>query len=281
MYKLRFIKSDLKNIEPLFDEYLQTLTDVTDDFWEEHIIEADIYEIQKDESAIGFFSIAEKANKIVEDIGNKKRNDKILTSFYIYYEYLVKAQGIFKQILADYKIQTASVTTCDKLFLNLCLDFHKKIEMQAYYFDGTKIIQVREPEYKREFISEIKPEEITEINSKTENFFHLESPEAYLKSGQKIFRLAENGEDLGYGIIFRKRLSPEYYDCGMVTLPEHRQKGVGRSLLIHMANIIRENGGIPVAGCWYYNINSKRTFESAGRFSNVRLLNVWFVDKAE
>lgn len=265
MCKLRFIKSDLKNIEPLFYEYLQTLTDVTDDFWEGDIIEADIYEIQKDESAIGFFSIA---------------NDKKLTSFYIYYDYLDKAQGIFKQILADYKIQTAFVTTCDKLFLNLCFDFHKKIEMQAYFFDGTKKIQVREPEYKREFISEIKPEEITELNSKTENFFGIESPEAYIKSGQKIFRLAENDEDLGYGVIFRKRLSPEYYDCGMVTLPEHRQKGVGRSLQIHMADIIRENGGIPVAGCLYNNINSKRTIESAGRFSNVRLLNVWFVEKS-
>lgn len=171
MYKLRFIKSDLKNIEPLFDEYLQTLTDVTDDFWEGDIIKADIYEIQKDESAIGFFSIA---------------NDKKLTSFYIYYDYLDKAQGIFKQILADYKIQTAFVTTCDKLFLNLCFDFNKKIEMQAYFFDGTKKIQVREPEYKREFISEIKPEEITELNSKKENFFGIKSPEAYKKRSKNI-----------------------------------------------------------------------------------------------
>ena len=265
MSKFKFIKSDLKNIEPLFDEYLHSLTDVTDDFWEGHIINADIYKIQKDESVIGFFSIFD--------------NEKF-TSFYIYHEYLAQAQDIFKQILEDYKIQTAFAATCDKLFLNLCFDFHKKIEMQAYFFDGTKIIQVREPEYKRELISEIRPEEIKEINGKTDNFFGIESPEAYLKSGYKIFRLAENGEDLGYGLVFRNTLSPEYYACGMVTLPEHRQKGVGRSLQLHMADIICENGGIPVSGCGYHNINSKRTIESAGRYSNVRLLNVWFVEKS-
>jgi hypothetical protein len=30
------------------------------------------------------------------------------------------------------------------------------------------------------------------------------------------------------------------------------------------------------SGCWYYNHNSRKTIESAGRYSRTRLLNVTF-----
>jgi hypothetical protein len=57
---------------------------------------------------------------------------------------------------------------------------------------------------------------------------------------------------------------------------KNRCKGVGRSIQMHLADITRENGYIPISGCWYYNHNSKKTIESAGRYSKTRLLNVTF-----
>jgi len=260
------VVDDFKEINPILEEYLQSLTGVVDDFWEEHILMADIYFIKKEEKVVGCFSIHNK--------------DKI-TMFYIQHEYIHMAQDIFKKILSDFCVQTAFVATCDLLFLNLCLDFHKKVELQAYFFDGTRIMAVREPEYGRELLSEIKPEEIDEINRRTDDFFSFASQENYYKIGYKIFRLAENGIDLGYGIYGPGRLIPRYFYCGMVTIPEHREKGIGRSIQIHMADMIRENGGVPVSGCWYYNTLSKKTIESAGRYNSVRLLNVFFVERLE
>ena len=264
MNQIEFIKSSIKEINPIMEEYLQSLTGVVDDFWEEHILMADIYLIQKEEKAVGCFAIHKK--------------DKI-TMFYIRHEYIHMAQDIFKKILSDFCVQTAFVATCDLLFLNLCLDFHKKVELQAYFFDGTRVMAVREPEYGRELLSEIKPEEIVEINRRTDNFFSFASQENYYKNGYKIFRLAENGIDLGYGIYVPGRLIPRYFACGMVTIAEYREKGVGRSIQIHMADMIRKNGGVPVSGCWYYNTLSKKTIESAGRYNSVRLLNVFFTEQ--
>ena len=258
---ISFQKSNLNEIKPLMSEYLNSLTGVTEDFWEEHIINADTYRINDNQEPVGCFSI----------FGNDK-----ITMFYVLHDYLNNAQEIFKRILEDYKIKTAFVATCDPLFLALCMDFHKKIELQAYFFDGTKEVTVREPEYGRELISEIRPEEMPVITKKTDNFFEFPTQEIYEKSGYKIFRLSVGGEDLGYGIYGRNKLTPQYYACGMITLPEHRQKGVGRSLQIHLADIVRELGGIPISGCWYYNTNSKKTIESAGRYSSGRLLNVLF-----
>jgi len=62
----------------------------------------------------------------------------------------------------------------------------------------------------------------------------------------------------------------------MITLEAKRQNGAGRSILIHLADICKENGFIPISGCYYYNHLSKKTIESAGKYSKTRLLNVSF-----
>ena len=119
MSNINFIKSNTQEINPLLNEYLNTLIGVVDDFWEEHILTASIYLICEDDKSIGCFAIY--------------KNEKV-TMFYICPAYIRMAQDIFKKILSDFNARTAFVATCDRLFLNLCMDFHKKIEMQAYFF---------------------------------------------------------------------------------------------------------------------------------------------------
>jgi GNAT superfamily N-acetyltransferase len=260
---VNFHKSGLNDAKNLINAYLQTLTGIIDDYWEEHIIDADIYEICNSNDAIGCFSI----------YGNNK-----ISMFYLKPNWMYLAQSTFKRILSEYCIQTAFVTTCDMLFLNMCIDYHKEIKPQAYFIGGIPVMDIREPEYKRELISEIKAEEIEAINKKTDNFYDFASEETYATCGHKIYRLAENGVDLGYGNYNPCKLNPQYYACGMVTLPEHRNKGVGRSILIHLASIVKEAGHIPVFGLGYGNTLSKKTIESAGWYNSVRLLNVSFIN---
>jgi len=260
MNVINFVKSDLPGIKVFLDEYLQSLTGVVDDFWESHILTADVYEISVDNEKIGCFAV----------FGVER-----LTVFYVRACYIYLAQDIFKRILSEFNIKDAFVTTVDSLFLALCMDFHKKIELQAYFFDGERSREVRSPEYGRESLSEVNSAEIPKINVKTDNFFNYPA-EAYDDPEFKVYRLSEDGVDLGYGVLYPNPLSPNYYACGMVTLPEHRKKGVGRSIQIHLADICEEKGEIPVSGCWYYNTLSKKTIESAGRHSRIRLLRVLF-----
>ena len=97
------MKSSIQEIKSLLDEYLQTLTGVVDDFWEEHILTADVYIIRKNQEPIGCFTL---------------HNKEKITMFYIQSIHVYMAQDIFKRILSDFCVQTAFVATCDLLFLN-------------------------------------------------------------------------------------------------------------------------------------------------------------------
>jgi GNAT superfamily N-acetyltransferase len=246
----------------LFTEYASRLSGITDDYWEMHILGAVLYAISDEGRNIGYFTI---------------HNSEKLTSFYIEEAYLFAAQVIFQRILSEFAIRTAYVATCDELFLSLCLDFHQKVEMQAYFFETRICYPVKPPEYSRSCLSEIAPEELDDVNRQTDGFF---ADEEIIGRENMIYRLANNGITLGYGVLVPIKTRPELLGCGMVTLKEHRQKGVGRSIQLHLADICRENGKLPLSSCWYYNHLSKKTIESAGRYSKTRLLNVHFAVEA-
>lgn len=245
-------------------EYADRLTGVTDDFHEEHIYDAEFYDICRDDEKIGYFGI--------------HGGDKI-TMFYVVQPQLHLAQPVFRRILDEFKIKTAFAATCDELLLSLCLDNHKKIEMQAYFFDGTAKNDVRPPEYGRECISPVQPSELNAINAQTGSFFGSQTKEGLASMKYYIYRLKSEDATLGYGIIVPLRSRPNFWACGMITLPEHRQKGAGRSIQMHLGDICRENGKIPVSGCWYHNRLSKKTIESAGRYTSTRLLNIHFTEE--
>lgn len=117
-------------------EYTARLTGVGDDFWEEHILNGVRYSILSNDVEIGYFTL----------FGNEK-----LTSFYMINSCLKLAQPVFRQVLSEFRVKTAFVATCDELFLSLCMDRHKSLEMQAYFFEHSGA-SVRPPEWRRELI---------------------------------------------------------------------------------------------------------------------------------
>jgi hypothetical protein len=254
-------KTDYDGIEPLFREYQKTLSGVCDDFWEDHILRADFYTIIMEGDPAGYFAVYEKTK---------------LTQFFLSDEYWNQAQTVFQRILAEYSIQTAFVATCDELFLSLCLDFHKSVEMQAYFFDGSVSREVRPAEFGRDCLLPVSPGELADVKKATGDFFDDVAEDDLLCKRTMLYRLCENGETLGFGMVVPGKLLPQYASVGMITLEQYRRRGVGRSIQLHLADLCRESGFLPIAGCWYMNENSKRTIESTGRYSKTRLLNVHF-----
>jgi len=96
-----------------------------------------------------------------------------------------------------------------------------------------------------------------------------------IKAG-KLYVLKENSVFLGLGIIVDNVIMKNCKGTGMFTNEKQRQRGVGRSIILHLKDICHENGIIPLPGCWYYNHNSKKTLESAGYISKTRLLRIDF-----
>jgi len=258
---MKYIKSDINGIGEMFTDYLKSLTCVADDFWESHITGAAFYKIASDDNIIGYFAI-HNAEKIV--------------MFTVTPDYLNLARDIFKDVLIKFNIKTGFAVTGDQLMLSLCMENHKQIEMQAIFFDGTIPHNVREPEFDRSCIKEVNPQDIEKINAETDNFFSFVSAGSLIDKVIFMYQLVHNDEILGYGIIVPNSLLTQYWACGMITLEKNRRKGVGRSMQIHLGNICRENGKIPISGCWYYNDLSRKTIESAGRYTKTRLLNVIF-----
>lgn len=261
--KYDWIKTNIFEIKNLMVEYIDTLTGIMDDFVERHILEADCYLININEETVGFFTIF------------KELDDMKITSFFLKQDFYGYAQDIFKDVLTAFEVKTAYVLTCDELFLSLCLDNHKEIKLQAYMFNGTLKIDKKEQQYDRSCLTKVLKDELETVRNLTGDFFDDFTTDEFNKS-YYLFCIKENETPLGYGVIVPNKIQKGYWACGMITLEEHRKKGVGRSIQIHLADICRENNAIPISGCWYYNHLSKKTIESAGRYTKTRLLNVLF-----
>ena len=59
-------------------------------------------------------------------------------------------------------------------------------------------------------------------------------------------------------------------------LKDMRRRGVGRSVQLHLGDICRERGQRPLSGCWWKNEASRRTIESAGRYTTTTLVDITF-----
>lgn len=266
-----FKESTIKENKHLLKEYIRSITGAVDDFWEEHVSKADfhlIFDQTAGEEAIGFFTLFSEWDE-----------KTYITSFYVRDSYIGDAQRIFKKILGRYQIRKGYILTCDELFLSVGLDYQSKVEMQAYMFDGTKIHQVRPAEFGRDKMQKVSLEELPKIRELTGDFYDDCSDQDIKKGKYELYKMVDEGEILGVGIIAPNRLKKGYAACGEIVLEQHRRKGVARSLQLNMAEICRERGWIPVGGCWYGNTNSRKTFDSSGRYSKTRILNVTFISE--
>lgn len=253
-----YIKSSFEENNIFFDMYFKNLSGIYDNFLEDHILKSQVYKILSDDMPVGYFAIFENT---------------MLTQFFIEKAKMKYSQTIFEDILNQFKIVTAFVPTCDELFLSLSLDYHKKIEKQAYFFEDSKQ-SVRPAEFSREFLYPIEIDDIPDLNQLSDGFFDFLTPEK--KGTYQIYVLRHNDEIMGFGLIEDCHIFKGSKAIGMCTVKEHRQKGVGRSVIIHLKDICSENGFSSLPGCWYYNHNSKKTLESAGFITKTRLLKVFF-----
>ncbi|HEY5585288.1 MAG TPA: GNAT family N-acetyltransferase [Ruminiclostridium sp.] len=254
---LKYTKSSLKENSEFFTMYINTFSARYDDFLEEHILDSEIYSIYINDAHLGYFGVYK---------------NNMLTQFVMPISEVRYAQTIFTDILKVFGIKNAFVPTCDELFLSLCLDNHKKINMQGYFFEDSGKL-VRSVEYCRELLYPATLKDLPEIISITGDFIDIH--EERIKKGQ-LYVLRENGKFLGMGIIVDNVIMRNCKGTGMFTNEKHREKGVGRSIILHLKDICYAAGVAPIPGCWYYNHNSKRTLESAGYVTKTRLLNVEF-----
>jgi len=247
-----FTATDMKE-NPLFGEYLKSITGTNDDFWEGHILGSQAYHVESTGKIIGLCGINNKEN---------------LTFFYIQPTSWREAQPAYITMLETLKPLYSLVATNDELLLSLCMDRHTKVEMQAYFWkygDGA----VRPPEYPRDLLCVATPADIADLDIVDEDCVDEDIAQG------KYFVMRKDGVFIGQGFINLHSIDKSAASIGMYVHPDFRQKGVGRSIIMHLVEICREKGIAPYCGCWYYGHESKATLQSAGFITKTRCLKVW------
>jgi len=252
-----FTKTDITK-NTLFNDFINSVTGKNDDFWEGHIVDSQKYNVMLSGQIIGLCGICNYEN---------------LTFFYIQPAFLRHAQPAFNTMLDVLKPQYSFAPTNDEQLISLCMDKQARIEMQAYFWRHGGIA-VRPAEYSRDLLSLAVPSDKADIMEMEDDEDEEEVDERIAQG--KYYVMREKGIFLGQGNFHRHTILHDAVSIGMAVHPNFRRKGVGRSIIMHLADICLKNGLTPYCGCWYYNHNSKATLESAGFVSQTRLLKIWF-----
>ncbi|HSG46159.1 MAG TPA: hypothetical protein VLA72_23705 [Anaerolineales bacterium] len=253
-HDIRFIKSDIDSNSSFLEEYKKQIHIPYDDFLEDFIIESEFFSIEISDQSCGFFGI----------------NNKRLTVLYIEDIHFSKGNKIFEKIKNTYDLKDAFVPTTDLAALSIILENHKEIKIQALHFSDSDRL-VRTAEFGRENFRLAKMEDLGEIQTIAGDF--LDDYEAGI-STSKLYVLEKEKEILGIGIVVRNKIMENCISIGVLTKENKRKLGVGRSIILHLKDIVYEMDMTPVAGCAYYNTESRLTLESAGYITKSKLLRV-------
>ena len=251
---IRFFEADIESNSAFIEKYKKQISIPYDDFLEDFIIESELYSIELGSQKCGFFGI----------------NNKRLTILYIDDIYFSKGIRIFEKIKNTYELKEAFIPTTDIAAISIILENYKEINIQALHFSDTAR-SVRPAEFGKEYFKLAKMENLTEIQGFAVDF--LDNYEEAIET-KALYVLEKENEILGIGIVVRNKIMENCISIGVLTKESKRKLGVGRSIVLHLKSIAYELGLTPVAGCWYYNTESRLTLESAGYITKSKLLRV-------
>lgn len=261
MKQIDFLKTDWDTLQELTAAYFAELGHKNDSFYNGHIFSHDAYRIALDGATCGFFSY-----------GDSWESGKMLFAFYLIPAARNASTAIFRKLIEEMDVSTALVASNDSLFVSLAFETmhaqNASFEMRAYNFTYGE--PSRPAEYKADCLVEVQPDEYETMNRLTEGQWDG----CFGDPDYAFYALRHEGATLGYGAIGRMKYNEKFVDVGNFTLPEHRQQGVGRSLIIHLSQIALRQGFTPVAGCWYRNQESVMTLISSGYMPENRIFFV-------
>ncbi|MFN8443527.1 MAG: GNAT family N-acetyltransferase [Caldilineaceae bacterium] len=257
--KIQFTSVALAEIQPTLQHHISAFPSPIDSFLEDHILASNHYEIRSGEQRIGWTAIHEQS---------------LITQFALLPAYRHLGQAIFAQVRKLEMVRSAFVPTCDEFFLAHALDDYRQLDKQAYFFQHS---EQREP-YQSPLAlrhRQASRKDIPTIQQLSGDFFdklaeRIDDGQIYISERE----WPASGEIVGFGILDKGRLCLGVASCGMFVVESARRQGVGAAIIATLMGRCAELGLRPVAGCWYYNHNSKKTLEEAGMFTQTRLLRI-------
>ena len=269
-----------------FDGYLRSLSSPIESYIEQHILDSQFYRITIDGAEAGAFALHDGA---------------LLTHFHLAGSARRRGQSAMARILADHPVSAALVPTCDEYFLSHAIDREHELGRQAYMFvEGNASDDLTTPDPPTTpavVYRAAEPADAAAIRELSGDFLNqlddrIAQGQIYVghiePAGSTVAELGGpdlGGPDLGgldlgdlvtVGIAEPGRLLIGYASIGMYVHEAYRQRGIGTATIRYLRRLCHERGVTPIAGCWYYNHQSKMTLEAAGMVTMSRLLRIDF-----
>lgn len=252
----RFQPIEFSPIKPTIVDYYSQLPAHVDSFFENRLLHSAWFQIWFAQTAIGLAAVHD-ASTIVH--------------FSLHNGYQQYGQLAFEQVKKLATVQAAFVPTNDQWLLSHALDQYRNLHKQAYFFQSNRQV-LPEPSSAEQLRLAIEAD-IASITEHASDLFD-QIPERVAE--QQLFCFSVDGELVGFGISEPSQIYQQVASIGMHINQAYRQQGFGMRLIQALIRHCQSQQIQAIAGCWYYNHNSKKTLERAGMYSPIRLLKVEF-----
>lgn len=238
---MRFIPTKLELVKKMYGKYYQSLNGGFDDYFEDHIREADHYEIIDNDHPIGVFAVTKK-NKLV--------------CIYLEDEYKTLYEQVFEKILRFNHIEGIMTVTNDTFMLNELLRRNFRIIKGAYNFISLTDVQAPKLNYRLANI-----DDVPKMQELFKDFF--DDYDKKVKNNDLYLGYNQN-DIVSLGNIQHHVFNSNVVSIGMIVVEDQRNKGYGTDTIRAMIQEGRKRKCTVQAGCWLYNHGSKKTLMKAG-----------------
>ena len=246
MLSFRFAKAQTDVVQSVLHAHVKALSFPWDSFLEESILKNQMIAIYHENLLIGYANI----------------EGDLLFSFHVLLSHYSHAPAALENLIQAYQLRSVLALTSDPLLMSLLFewDYAVKERLGCFFADQGRLakpqIKAANPLFRQAVESDIPA-----ILQSTEDFFDNIADRV---RQQTIFLLEDGAELLGCGIMEKSKFFSNCVSIGMVTPKKHRQKGVAQTILWHLKEYAYGLQLQPIAGCWYYNVLSRKSLEAAG-----------------
>jgi GNAT superfamily N-acetyltransferase len=257
---IQFEPTGLAILKKLREDYFTVIKLPQELFIEWTIAKGTCYKILSGRRFIGYF-ILSKNNYLVE--------------FHLLGKYAMESEDVFTQILDEFSVKKAYCKSFDPMLLTCCHTFCKTSRVKGTLFraySGTTISHWGK-ELRVITAAAIHIHFLLQFESGL-----YENPEElkYMVTN-KMVRLFWKGEALiGCGFLVKILPGKNFYDIGMWTNPDYRNRGYGTKIIAWLKNYCLKNSLTPVCGCAADNRASRKTLEKNGFISRHCLIEFDF-----
>jgi len=258
-------KVSSKDVEDMRMKYYKNLTAPMDDMWEHGIIpKGDYYEIVH-EHRIGYFVLDDK---------------KAILQFYLEHESRYNLDTIFQDVLKKFNIEHALVSTYDPIFLSLCMEESKGVEINSILYRGINTELVAKPIETMVSLYAVQEDFQRVIDYHEQKAgFHGVWLREYCKNlilKRELILYMIGDEIIGTGEMRHSLSSPEYCNVGMTVASDYRRKGIGSYILSDLKELAKQAELKVICSTSSDNIASQKTILKSGFFPYNRILDVRF-----